>query len=430
MKKIILAIFSVVTVLIILIYISVSSTSETFETCEIVGKEDAESIDFTKFKKVKVSASSLYNSNFIKNLLQGENYREAWSTPVTVPIVYLDTMYGGMEILKEGGGKQTHSLRLKAKNGIVYTLRSINKNPEKLIPEVADKLGLENIIIDGISSQHPYAAPVVAKLANAVNVIHTNPQVYFVPKQTTLNTYNKKYGNRLYLLEYESEGPKNWTNLNNISEILDTEDLQEMKVENFDNLHINKEALVRARLFDLVIGDWDRHAKQWGWAIEQKDSTYLAHPVAADRDNAFFSIDGLIPNLIANKNVIAELQSFEENIDYMDGLVYDFDVYFLKNTNPEVFINQAKFIQQNLTDEVIENALRYWNDELYDLYAKDISKKIKSRRDNLVEFAKRFSTVINNKPLIQDALKGSDKDDVDPRIMNCFECWNEKATYD
>ena len=80
--------------------------------------------------------------------MQGSNYRDAWSEKVKFPIVFLDTLYGGMEIIKEGGGKQTHSLKLRAKNDILYTLRSVTKDPGKLIPEIAEDLGLENIIVD------------------------------------------------------------------------------------------------------------------------------------------------------------------------------------------------------------------------------------------------------------------------------------------
>jgi hypothetical protein len=52
-----------------------------------------------------------------------------------VPVVLLDSLSGGLKIIKEGGGKQTESLKLLATNGIYYTLRSINKKTDALIPE-------------------------------------------------------------------------------------------------------------------------------------------------------------------------------------------------------------------------------------------------------------------------------------------------------
>lgn len=59
----------------------------------------------------------------------------------------------------------------------------MNKDPEPLIPEVAKNLGLENIITDGISGQHPFGAILAAALADKAGVLHTHPVMYFVPKQ-------------------------------------------------------------------------------------------------------------------------------------------------------------------------------------------------------------------------------------------------------
>jgi len=67
----------------------------------------------------------LFKADEVKKLMQGEQYRKAWSTPVKVPVMYLDTLFGGVTIEKEGGGKQTHSLKLKTKNDIELTLRSV-----------------------------------------------------------------------------------------------------------------------------------------------------------------------------------------------------------------------------------------------------------------------------------------------------------------
>ncbi|WP_046756739.1 hypothetical protein [Kordia jejudonensis] len=423
MKKSLQILSIVLVILIAVIYMRLASADNTFETCTIHNIKDLNDTNFKKHDTVLVSASSLYESDLLKSLLQGDNYREAWTAKVKLPIVFLDTLFGGVEILKEGGGKQTHSLRIRSKkNGIEYTLRSINKSPEKLVPEFARILNLENIIIDGISSQHPYAAPVVARLSDNVKIPHTHPKPIFLPKQKTLASYNEKYGNRLYLLEYETEGDANWTSYENATKLVDTEKLQELKMELKNRLKIDKASLVRARLFDLVIGDWDRHAKQWGWAISKNDSLYTAYPIPGDRDNAFFNTSGLIPSILTNENVIEELRPFQNDIEYMEGLIYDFDVYFLHNTSEEIFTGQANYIQTHLTDDVIEDALRYWNEELYALYANDIADKIKARRDQLVDLAKEFKRILDAKPLLQEPLKGSEREDVNANKLKCFEC--------
>ena len=422
MKRLYYILFGVFLVFIVLIYWSVSSTSKTFQTCNIANSVAIDSIDFKAHDSVLIAASTLYAADEVKALMQGNQYREVWSTPVMVPIVFLDTLYGGMTIVKEGGGKQTHSLRLKSKKGIEYTLRSVNKDPEPLIPEFAKTLGLENIVVDGISAQHPYAALVVAQLSDHANIINTNPKLVFVPKQKQLQKYNEAYGNRLYLLEFETEGDINWTHLEAIDKLVDTETLQEMKLNLRNELSIDKKALIRARLFDFIIGDWDRHAKQWGWAVQKIENKYIAIPIAGDRDNAFFNPEGLIPTVLSNEYVIPELRPFKEDIDFMEGLVYPFDRYFLIDTPEELFMSEARFLQEQLTDSVIQTSMNIWPESVAKLSEESIVKKIKHRRDDLITYAKQFKFEIDKQGLVKTTLKGSDDIEFTVGFINCFEC--------
>ncbi len=422
MKKILLFIGIVLILFIGLIYISVSGPVKELKTYEIEGIEDLSDVDFKEHDSIQIAASTLYEGNNLKKLMQGENYRKAWSTPIKVPVVFLDTLKGGMKIIKEGGGKQTHSLRLKADNDVVYTLRSINKDPKPLVPEFARTLGIENIVIDGVSAQHPYAAVVVAALAEEINVLHTYPEIVFVPEQSTLDKYNEKYGNRLYLLEYETKGKENWTVYKNVDEIIDTDNLQKLKKKHGDKVSVDKRALVRARLFDILIGDWDRHAKQWGWVIQKKDDNYHAIPLPGDRDNAFFKISGLVPTIISNQNITPELRPFHKEIDYLPGLVMPFDVYFLQSVPLEIFLEEAEYIQQHLTNEAIDKALKIWPVSIYNLDGEEITTKIKIRRNDLKDYAKRFKEVLDEKEVLQEPLKGSEDVELNENLIQCFDC--------
>lgn len=423
MKKLLWLILILLIAFLGLTYFSVSGSDKEFETATIKNFTDLEHIDFHRHDSVLVAASSLYASNPLKNIMQGKNYREAWATPVKVPVLFLDTLYGGVEIVKEGGGTQTHSLRLKDANNYLYSLRSVNKDPSTHVPEFARSLGLQNIVIDAISASHPYGAVLSASLSEKTEVLHTHPKVVFVPKQKFLGQkYNEKYGNRLFLLEYETEGKKNWSHYKDVVEILDTKDLQKLKDKKPEKVSVDKSALVRARLFDLLIGDWDRHAKQWGWVIVEKDDKLKAIPVAGDRDNAFFNLEGIIPGIISNKNIEPEVRPFEKEIDYLPGLVYPNDVYFLTDTPREIFISEAKNLQKLMSDEAITDAFKVWGPEIRELDEKNITEKIKSRRDNLVEHAKEFHRIISEKELLNEPLKGSEDIEIEPGLIKCFEC--------
>lgn len=423
MKKIILIIATVLVLFIILVYWSLNSTPENFKTSTIVNLDTIDKINFKDYDSLTIAASTLYKANELKIIMQGEHYREAWATPIQVKVAFLDTLLGGLSIVKEGGGNQTKSLKLEDGIGNKYTLRSVNKTPAPLVPEFAKTLGLENIIVDGISAQHPYAATVVAFLAEAAQIQHTDPKLYFLPKQVALGDYNNGYGNKLFIFEHETESSTNWTTIKNVTEIVETDDLQRLKLEKRDSLKIDEHALVRARLFDLVIGDWDRHAKQWGWIIKITHDGQVAIPLPADRDNAFFNISGIIPTILANKNVTPEMRPFQNDIDYMPGLIHDFDVYFLKGTDTSVFIEEAKELQRLLTDSAIEDALQQWPPQIYELDGKAIEKILKNRRDDLVSYAKKFSQVLNDKAYPLNPLKGSEDLELNGHYQKCFECY-------
>ena len=422
MKKVLIIFLGVVIILIGLIYLSVSSSQKTFETCTISNLEELQRTNFRNHDSVLIAPSTLYEANLLKDLVQGSNYRDAWSEKVKFPIVFLDTLYGGMEIIKEGGGKQTHSLKLRSKNDIIYTLRSVTKDPEKIIPEIAEDLGLENIIVDGISAQHPYAAILAAELAQELDILHTHPRMVFIPKQGVLGDFNKKFGNRLFLLEYETESKGNWTSLKNVSEIIETKDLQKLKFESKSKILVDQDALIKVRLFDLLIGDWDRHAEQWGWVIQKSDRGNVATPVAGDRDNAFFYISGLIPSIITNKNVEPLVRPFEKEIDHMPGLVYPFDRYFLSNTSEDMFIKQANELQKSLSDEIIANAFEAWPEQIRKLNEKEIAEKLKSRREKLQEYATQFFQQIQEQGKLSEALKGSEDLELSSSQLACFDC--------
>lgn len=422
MKKILSIILLVLIIFIALLYFSVSSTNKTRSSVSVSSGKELENIDFKKHDSIKLAITNLYEGDELKKLMQGGNYRDSWSTPVKFPVVYLDTLKGGMKILEEGGGHQTHTLKLLAPNGIKYSLRSVNKDPEPVVPDIAKTLGLENVVIDGISAQHPYAALLAAALSEKAGVLNTHPTMMFIPKQKALGKHNDDYGNHLYLLEYETESDVNWTTYD-ADKIIETDDLQELKQKMGDKLHVDKPALVKARLFDMVIGDWDRHAKQWGWVLEhQKNNSLKAIPLAGDRDNAFFDIDGIVPEILTNRKIQPLVRPYDKDIDYMKGLVYPFDVYFLKDTPENVFVEQAEILQKKLDNKAIEEAFKVWPDTIYKLTGNEIKEKLISRRNHLVEYAKAFKKIIDERDVLDEPLKGSEDEELKTALLQCFEC--------
>jgi hypothetical protein len=405
---------------IIAVYVSLFTVNKSPQFSKPVNV-DLNQTNLLDLDSITVIASTQYQANSFKKFMQGTHYRKAWETPIKVPVLNLNSFKNGLTPFKKGGGKQTKSLKLSSKDSFIYSLRSVNKFPQPLIPDLAKKLGLSNIVVDGISAQHPYAALVVSRLSNQIGILNTQPLLYFLPKQKDLGAYNGEFGNKLYLLEYETEN-KNFTSFDNVETIMETDDLLEFKQKNKTSVEIDKAYFIKNRLFDFLIGDWDRHAKQWGWVMVKQNNKLIAKILPADRDNAFFYVDGVIPSIISNRFVVSDLQSFKKDIDYVPALVEPNDRYFLHHTDENIFIAQANAIQKELTDTIIEDAFLVWPKSFRDIDAKTLIENIKSRRDQIVSYAKIFKESIDKKGVVNEPLKGCEDLKLDVGLQKCFEC--------
>ena len=136
---------------------------------------------------------------------------------------------------------------------------------------------------------------------------------------------------------------------------------------------VDQEYVLKARLLDLLIGDWDRHDDQWRWGIYE-DSEYpnkkIYRAIPRDRDQVFFKNDGFL-NYIASRPYISPgLRKFDHEVDFISGLAFNarhFDRHFLAELNEESYIETAKYLQSVITDEVIAEALGRWPEAILSL---------------------------------------------------------------
>ncbi|MEL6944832.1 MAG: metallophosphoesterase, partial [Bacteroidota bacterium] len=159
--------------------------------------------------------------------------------------------------------------------------------------------------------------------------------------------------------------------------------------------------VVRARLFDLVIGDWDRHDDQWRWAkfdAEDHKDKAVYRPIPRDRDQVFPNYDGLLVDIARfAEPILRQLDEYTPNIKSVKWSVYNtrhFDRSFMNELEWEDWEKEVKFIQANLTDEIIDHAFeKVANDytvTMEEFKFDQIAEVMKKRRDNLMDFARRF----------------------------------------
>ena len=143
--------------------------------------------------------------------LWGERYRKYYATKVKAPTVDLDTLYGGLTPVRKGGGHQSKSLRLQHKDGRQFVMRALRKSAELYLQALAfeekyvvgefEDTFTESILQDFYTGSHPYAPFTIGLLSNAVGIYHTNPKLFYIPKQKALQGFIDDFGDELYMIE-------------------------------------------------------------------------------------------------------------------------------------------------------------------------------------------------------------------------------------
>ncbi|GAA4293822.1 metallophosphoesterase [Aestuariibaculum suncheonense] len=352
----------------------------------------------------------------------GKHYRDLYSTKIKARVATLDTLYGGLEIVRKGGGHQTRSLRLKTKDGQQFNMRALRKSATQYLQAVLFKdiyiendfkqTEVEELILDFYTAAHPYVFEIIPELSKAAKVYHTEPELYYIPKHKYLGDFNDEYGDELYLIEERPE--ENQAYKQNFGYADDIESSHDIiaKIRKDEKYKIDEEAYIRARLFDMLIGDWDRHQDQWRWAqFNQENGDKLYRPIPRDRDQAFSNFDGGLLTLLKKiSNPVKQLQVYDaelKDIKWVNNAGIRLDRVLIRNAKEDLWLEQAEFLQKNITNEVIEKAFESVPNEVKNEQLQDIKSKLIGRRGNLKDIAGRYYKYLNELVVIT----ATDKDD-------------------
>jgi hypothetical protein len=317
-----------------------------------------------------------YKAGSFKRWLFGSNYREEWTTPIKVRTFNISSEKGGLVPVKRGGGFQSKSLRLEDKEGIQYVLRSIEKFPDRTLPEEFRQTFVKDAVVDGVSASYPYAALSVPPLAAAAGITHTQPEIVYVPDDPALKQYRADFANGLYLFEEREPGP--------IKKTYNSPEIFEYLQEDNDN-SVDQKVVLNARLLDMFIMDFDRHEDQWRWVniSGKKSKEKIFNPVPRDRDQPFFINNGVIPKVISRSWILPKFQGFRkkaENINTFNFNARYFDRSFLNALNESDWSAAIDSFLPRMTDQVIDSALGRQPDEVKNFRAAWIAATLKKRR--------------------------------------------------
>jgi len=342
--------------------------------------------------RAQVVAGPEYRAGFVRRIFLGRHYRKEWTQAVWVPVLRLDTL-GGLSPIQQGGGRQTTTLRLQDPQGKQYVLRSVNKDYSKALPASTNGTFIGRLAKDQVSTGHPYAALTVPPLAEAAGIFHTTPAIVLVPNDPRLGAYREAFANTLCLFEQRpDDNQEDASNFGNSEKVIGTEKL-------FQNLwskgrhRVDQEAYVRARLFDMFLGDWGRHDDQWRWARFEEEGKLVYRPIPRDRDQTYALFDGIVPAIATTPEPLEVFQTFKGDIRNVKK--YNFPGRFIdrqlaNEVTAEGWLRIARDLQQRLSDAVIDSAVLRLPPEIYPFSGPEIARKLKSRRNNLETYARRY----------------------------------------
>jgi hypothetical protein len=344
---------------------------------------------------VAVVPGATYGASSLYQGLMGAGFRELWTTPIVVPVANLDSIGGGVEPVRLGGGVSTKTLHLDGADGRRYVFRSVNKTPSELLDDFAGS-ALEGIIQDQMSSFHPTGAPIVARLLDELDVLHPDPSFMVVPDDPRLGEFHDDFAGLLVLVEERpDDGPDGGPGFAASRRIVQTDDLLEILEEGPEHTLVADE-LLRSRLVDLLVGDRDRSHNNHLWArFDRPGGGFIWRVIPRDRDQAFVRFDGAL--LSVARRYERRFVTFTEAYPDIEGLTrnaWDIDRNLLVSLSRDDWDRIVQDVVERLDDDVIADAVDQMPLEHAALIGETLRQALSTRRDHLPEAASELYRIV------------------------------------
>ncbi len=360
------------------------------------------------FVKSSVYEVKATKKNDIYKFFFGRHFRRTYGKDVTVESVDLTKLHGGLTPIRMGGGHQTNSLRLIDAENREYNMRAVKKSATRFIQSVAFKNDYvvddfentltEKFLLDFYTTTNPYYPMVIPPMQKALDIFHAKPQLFYVPKQSALREYNERFGDELYMIE---ERPavehQDVERFGAPQDIISTDDML-ANIQKNSRTKVDRQEFMRVRLFDMLVGDWDRHSDQWRWAEFKKGDDVVYHPIPRDRDQVFPRYDGVFFKAIMGIPPLRHMQDYKDDIKsvkWFNREPYPLDLSVLEASDLDEWMEQVRFIQTHLTDEVIKESFDQLPVEVKNNYDNVVIEKLIARREKLAEFAEEYHKVLS-----------------------------------
>jgi Omp85 superfamily domain len=332
-----------------------------------------------------------YAASAPKRLVWGSGYRNLWMTPVSVEVLDFANEAGGLRPVRRVGGQQTRVLALEGRDGRSYSFRGLVKDTSHLL-DFFDPMLQQSVVVklldDLMSAQHPAGELVASGILDAAEVPSPRWRLVVLPDVPALAEFGAEFAGAVGVFgEYPQPAKGSQTGFMGATEIIDH--LEFYKRLEAGDAAADSRALLRARLVDVLLGDWDRHRRQWRWA--KTNDSPLFTPIPEDRDQAFSRYEGYL--LARTRARDPRFQNFGPRYEGIGGLTFngwDQDRRLLAGFTREDFVETARQLASGISDRAIEEAVRRMPPEWYAVDGKRLVSDLRARRNALPEAAEKY----------------------------------------
>jgi len=339
----------------------------------------------------------------------GNHYSNLYYKPVTVRTTSLDHLAGGLSI----GGQlpKLHALILKGDNKSQYLMKPLGGSSSflesKFFEDVYEREDFKNTYLNEFITEaytiiHPYIFIAADRLAKDAQLGDSDPYIAYLTQMNSSDTISdgSNLENKLVSIsripDIDTEGI-----LNNIDTLLD-----KLHKDNFAK--VDQEKYIKARLFDMLIGDWNKIAENWYWIpITDGDSTTYI-PQSLDRSHAFSKVDGVFFKELLNMLGVGFITNYEsnlKNVKKFNKLSYPLDIAITQSCTASEWQVQAQKLKQLLTDDVIDEAFSRLPKEMQNEETNLIKTNLKLRKKNLDDIALEYYKYTQRTPVVTGSEK-------------------------
>lgn len=337
----------------------------------------------------RVTVSERYIRGPVFRFVMGTGYRALWKTEIELPVLDLANEAGGLTPTRRFGGLQTAVLGFKAGNGNSYTFRGTDKDPSAVLDPMLRDTVVQTVVQDQMAAQHPGGPAVVGVISEAAGVLTIRERMVVMPDDPSLGEFREEFGGMIgTFFEYPLPAREGHVGFHAASEIIDQKELYD-RLSRGQADAVDVEAFLRARLLDLLLGDFDRHRKQWRWAKLPGNPRW--QPIPEDRDMAFVRYDGAGPRVASL--FVPILQNYSAKYPFIKGLTlhgWEQDRWLLAHLEWPQWEAIAQDLEHRITDDVIERALAELPAEYLAIDGERLRTDLSGRRDRIVEGARAF----------------------------------------